>query len=210
VSKDLQMTIATAGPVITTPRLVLRAYERQDLDALHEYRRHPEWARYVRLPRQYTRALAAQDIEEYINLDPATHPFWAITHEGRAVGNIDAERESVHRAILGWGIAHHLWGRGLTTEAARAVVDWCFTHWDVGRVYATADARNTGSRRVMEKSGMRLEATLREHRRDYDGALADEVWYGILRNEWHPEDTLQRAGSLLGASSDPSPIHGRG
>jgi RimJ/RimL family protein N-acetyltransferase len=170
--------------MIRMPRLVLRAYELRDLDALHEYRSHPEWDRYVPLPRPYTRALAAQDIEEYVNLDPGTHPFWAIAYEGRAVGNIDAERESSHRAIVGWGIAHHLWGRGLTTEAAHAVVDWSFTNWNIERVYATADARNMGSRRVMEKIGMRLEATLRRHRLDHDGVLADEVWYGILRNEW--------------------------
>ena len=175
------MTIA--APVIKTARLVLRPYERRDLDDLHEYRSHPEWGRYVSLPEPYTRELAARDLDEYVHLDARTHPFWAIDVGGRAIGNIDAEFETPFRALMGWGIARRYWGQGLTTEAARAVVDWLFAHPDVMRVYATADARNIGSRRVMEKAGMRLEATLRQHRIDRDGVLADEVWYAIVRGE---------------------------
>jgi RimJ/RimL family protein N-acetyltransferase len=100
------------------------------------------------------------------------------------VGNVDSDLETDYRALMGWGIARELWGRGLTTEAARAVVDWTFAHGSIQRVYASADARNVGSRRVMEKVGMRLEATLRQQRADRDGTVADEVWYGMLRNEW--------------------------
>jgi ribosomal-protein-alanine N-acetyltransferase len=136
------------------------------------------------LPHPYTRAQAERDVDEYAGLDANKHAFWAITHEGRVVGNIDSELETEFRALMGWGIARELWGRGLTTEAARAVVEWTFAHPRIQRVYASADGRNVGSRRVMEKVGMRLEATLRQQRADRDGTLADEVWYGMLRSEW--------------------------
>jgi ribosomal-protein-alanine N-acetyltransferase len=62
------------------------------------------------------------------------------------------------------------------------------------RVYATADARNIASRRVMEKLGMRLEATLRMHRLDARGELLDEVWYGLLREEWLERQPTLRPG----------------
>lgn len=172
------------APVIKTARLVLRQYEPRDLDDLHAYRSHPDWARYAPLAQPYTRELAERDLCEYVGLDARTHAFWAIEHRGRAVGNIDAELETPFRALMGWGIAREYWGQGLITEAARAVVAWVFGHPDVMRVYATADARNIGSRRVMEKIGMRLEATLRHHRVDQQGELADEVVYGMLRGEW--------------------------
>jgi ribosomal-protein-alanine N-acetyltransferase len=140
--------------------------------------------RYVSLPQPYTRELAARDLDEYCNLDARTHAYWAIAHDGRAIGNINAEFETPRRAQMSWAIAHEYWGQGLTTEAAEAVIRWVFDHPEVMRVYATADARNPGSWRVMEKVGMRLEATLRMHRLDALGDLADEVWYGMLRSEW--------------------------
>ena len=171
------------APVLRTERLVLRPYRTTDLDALHEYRSHPEWARYLPLPQPYTLTQAALDLDEYVHLDAGSHAFWAIAHNGRAVGNIDVELETPFRALAGWGIARHLWSQGLTTEAARAVMDWSFETWPIRRFYATASVRNTGSWRVMEKIGMQREATLRMHRED-QGAPADEVWYGILRDEW--------------------------
>jgi [ribosomal protein S5]-alanine N-acetyltransferase len=170
-------------PVLRTERLVLRPYRATDLDALHEYRGHPEWARYLPLPQPYTLAQAALDLDEYVHLDAATHAFWAIEHDGRAVGNIDAELQAPSRALAGWGIARHLWGQGLTTEAARAVMDWSFETWPIRRFYAQASARNVGSWRVMENLGMQREARLRMHRED-QGVPADEVWYAILRGEW--------------------------
>src|SRR5262245_54950846 len=142
------------APVIRTRRLVLRPFAPQDLDDLHAYRNHPEWRRYFSPQPPYTRELAERDLHEYMCLDARKHAFWAIEHRGRAVGNINAEFETALRAQMGWGIARELWGQGLTTEAAEAIVDWVFEHPDAVRVYATADARNVGSRRVMEKVGM--------------------------------------------------------
>jgi RimJ/RimL family protein N-acetyltransferase len=178
-----------AAPVINTARLVLRQYEMRDIDDLRQYRSDPELARYVSLPQPYTRELAERDLREYVGLDARSHAYWAIEHGGRAVGNIDADLETPSRAQLGWAIGRKFWGQGLTTEAAEAVIDWVFGHPSMIRVYATADARNVGSRRVMEKVGMRLEATLREHRIDRFARLTDEVWYGMLRSEWHPART---------------------
>ena len=175
---------ASAAPLIRTGRILLRPFQFGDLDDLHAYRSHPEWNRYVSLPRPYTLTVAKRDLDEYRGLDPDSHAFWAIDVGGRAVGNINADLETPSRAQMGWGMAHEYWGQGLATEAAMAVVDWVFAHPAMMRVYATADARNVGSRRVMEKLGMRLEATLRMHRLDVGGQLVDEVWYGMLREEW--------------------------
>jgi RimJ/RimL family protein N-acetyltransferase len=86
-------------------------------------------------------------------------------------------------AELGYNLTREHWGEGLTPEAATAVVDWGFDAYNLAKVFATADARNERSLRVMEKLGMQHEATLRSHevRR---GERADVVYYGILREEW--------------------------
>lgn len=162
---------------------MLRPFAPSDLEALHAYRSDPEWGRFLPLPHPYTLAHARTDLTEYVALDAATHPFWAIEHDGVVAGNIDAELEAMGRAIVGWGIARPLWRQGLTSEAARAVIEWGFETWPVRRADATASASNVGSWRVMEKLGMRREGVLRSHREDR-GAAADEVVYSILRDEW--------------------------
>jgi RimJ/RimL family protein N-acetyltransferase len=47
------------------------------------------------------------------------------------------------------------WGRGLATEAARAVLRHAFCALGLAQVDGGASADNIASRRVMEKAGMR-------------------------------------------------------
>lgn len=62
--------------------------------------------------------------------------------------------ESADVEIL-YGIAPRLWGQGLATEAARAVLDFGFRAAGLSRIYAGADPPNRASFRVIEKLGMR-------------------------------------------------------
>ena len=66
-----------------------------------------------------------------------------------------------------------MWGKGLTTEALSACLDWIFIKPEISRVYAVTDKEDTASRRVMEKLGMK-------HEKDVDlyGSVAEG--YGLL------------------------------
>jgi len=57
---------------------------------------------------------------------------------------------------IGWWLASEHWGRGLATEAARAVVRFAFRETERCRVLAVARPDNRASTRIMEKLGMRL------------------------------------------------------
>jgi len=61
------------------------------------------------------------------------------------------------------------WGRGLATEAASAVVQWAFDEHGLVEIWASTQAANTRSRRVMEKIGM-----TRDPRDDFDHPLLAE------------------------------------
>ena len=89
---------------------------------------------------------------------------------------------------MGYSLARPLWGRGLVTEAARAVVAYGFAELGLARIQAFADIRNVGSWRVMEKLGMQREGVLRSHRVVHD-ERTDDVVYAILREEWSPPET---------------------
>ena len=76
-------------------------------------------------------------------------------------------------------------GKGLTPEAARAVIGWGFERYDLNKVGAYAALKNRQSWRVMEKLGMTREAVLRSHAKLWD-EYVDDVYYGVLREEWAP------------------------
>ena len=171
--------------IIETARLRLRPFGLQDIEAILSYATDPEWARYLPVPQPYTKENAEQFIAGQILLDRARHPSWAIEHVGVVRGGINIRFDFENRVgEMGYSIARSHWSQGLTTEAARAVLDAAFVAYvDLKRIRAMADARNTGSLRVMEKIGMIREGTLRQNR-VVRGESIDEVWRGILRSEW--------------------------
>jgi RimJ/RimL family protein N-acetyltransferase len=71
-----------------------------------------------------------------------------------------------------------VWGRGLATEAARAVLDQGFA-LGLGAVVAIAREGNTASRRVLEKAGLRPVGP---------ASYLGSVWskYEVRRGEWTP------------------------
>lgn len=60
-------------------------------------------------------------------------------------------------AELGFAFSRRVWGHGLATEAAGAVLDWAFRRLQVERVWAACDVEHPASRRVLEKLGMAEE-----------------------------------------------------
>jgi [ribosomal protein S5]-alanine N-acetyltransferase len=171
--------------IIETARLRLRPLGLHDVEAVLSYATDPEWARYLPVPQPYRREHAEQFVASQVLLDRERHPAWAIEHEGVVRGGINIRFDFTNQVgEIGYSIARSHWGQGLTTEAAQAVLEAAFVAYgDLKRIRAMADARNTGSLRVMEKIGMRREGTLRQNR-VVRGESIDEVWCGILRSEW--------------------------
>ncbi len=176
-------------PELRTKRLLLHAYRSGDVDDVLAYATDPEWARYLPLPDPYTHRDAEEFVASAILADPDTSPMWAIVYEGRVSGGIDLRVRSHGVAEMGYSIARPLWGQGLTTEAATAVITHSFEELGLARIQASADVRNTGSWRVMEKLGMKREGVMRSN-----GLVGDQrvdiVLYAILAEEWvAPEPT---------------------
>ena len=179
------MNQALLPDVIDTERLILRPWRLEDVDDVFTYASDEEWGRYLSVPHPYVRANAVEFLARQVLQDRAVHPTWAVVLGEAVIGGINIRFFLEHcLGEMGWSIARLAWGRGLATEAARAVVEAAFsTYQDVNRIRAMADARNVASQRVMEKIGMRLEGTLRQNRITR-GEPVDEAWFGILRTEW--------------------------
>lgn len=165
----------------------LRPWKREDAPALQQCADEYEIARNLRdvFPHPYTLA----DAETYINLclagDCTRQLCCAIEVDGRLAGSIglfcgtDVYRKS---AELGYWLGKAFWGRGVMTEAVRQICREGFSRFDIARIYAEPFARNTGSRRVLEKNGFSLEGTLRQGVYKED-MLQDYCIYALLRED---------------------------
>lgn len=132
-------------------------------------------------PFPYTTADAREWLERTAGESPTQN--FAIVVDGAAGGGIglrlgtDVFRRSVE---LGYWLGEPFWGRGIATEAARAVTDYAFVTFDVCRVEAWVFGWNPASMRVLEKAGFTLEGRAR-NAVTKDGRSGDRVLYASVR-----------------------------
>jgi len=139
------------------------------------------WHNLSRLPHPYTR----QDADAWIARASTHVPVvdFAIVVDGGAVGGIGVElgRDVFLRsAEVGYWLGEPYWGRGIATEALRAVTEYAFATFDLCRLQAGVFEWNPASMRVLEKCGFAREGVLRRAAIK-DGQLIDLVLYARVR-----------------------------
>ena len=123
-----------------------------------------------------------------VAIAPPPEGIYAIDVAGEAVGSIGIERRTdVQRcsAEVGYWLAEAHWGRGIATEALRAVTAAALAEPDLWRLDATVFAWNTASMRVLEKCGYRREGLL-VRGAIKDGVAVDQILYAITREPGLP------------------------
>jgi ribosomal-protein-alanine N-acetyltransferase len=185
--------------VLATGRLRLRAFRETDVDDLWPYVSDPEMPRMMSWTAHTDRSQTLDFIRFVIEgFAKRTMVAWVIEHAGRAVGCVSLEGIQfelrawrVDRAELGYWIAPALWGQGLMTEAAQAVVHAGFDLIGLHKITVGCLAENVGSRRVIEKLGFRAVGRLE------DDVWRDGRWWSVLRyeltaSEWSGDSTTMR------------------
>jgi [ribosomal protein S5]-alanine N-acetyltransferase len=152
--------------------LALQANNRRIWEALRD-----------RFPHPYTRADAIAFVRRVRAATPETG--FAIEVDGLAVGGIgfmlqqDVERVS---AEIGYWLGEPYWGRGICTEAVRAVTAYAIEQHGLTRVFAVPFAHNTASQRVLEKAGFAREGLMRRSAIK-DGRVCDQLLYSFIAPE---------------------------
>lgn len=110
-----------------------------------------------------------------------------VEKEDRLIGScgINVSNPENREGWLGYCLDRNFWGKGYGTEVARGLMDFGFTELALHRIFATCDPGNTASAHVLEKSGMKREGCLREHKWS-KGKWRDSYLYAILEHEWKP------------------------
>ena len=148
-----------APETIELQTIRLRRPALSDVDAIFEYGSDPEVARFADWPvRTRTDGLAESLLARGRRWKAGTEFYWVITskEDDRAIGGISCtvDRDS---AEIGFLLNRRFWGRGIATEAGHAVVGWLRSFPAVGKIWATCDAGNHASARVLEKLGFTPE-----------------------------------------------------
>ena len=151
-------------PQIETARLRLRPYIIDDVEALHAHWTDPQVRKYLWDDIIIPREQVAEVVESSINGFAASgFGFWAIffREKNELIGFCGFRffGEPPEIEIL-YSIAPEYTGRGLATEAARAMLRYGFAEHKFARIYAGADPPNAASFRVMEKCGMEFSKRL--------------------------------------------------
>jgi ribosomal-protein-alanine N-acetyltransferase len=172
-------------PTLETERLILRKMVLNDAEAVFAYASNSEVSRYTLWEThrsiEDSRAFLEFATQKYEN---GGEPDWGIVYRGNgclvgACGLVNWEAEHA-RAEVGFVLSREYWGRGLMSEAVRAILRFGFERMNLNRIEARCIAENAASARVMEKAGMVYEGTLRQ--REYiKGAYRDIKLYAILK-----------------------------
>ena len=166
------------------PTCTVRSWERRDRDAIvrHANNRNVSINLRDRFPYPYTITDARTWLDIVVGIKPETN--FAIDVAGEAVGGIGftLQPDVGHRsAEIGYWLGEEFWGRGITTDALRAVTDYAFARFDLCRIFAHVFEWNGASARVLEKAGYALEGRLRKSVTK-NGHTIDQLMYAVIRD----------------------------
>lgn len=152
--------VAARDVIAETDRVILRPWRLDEADRFFDMHRRMEVARWIGGRPMADRAEAEPLIQRMLDLLAADPRFgaWAVVERatGVSAGTVLLKPLPDSGEIeIGWHLHPDSWGRGLATEAARALLARGFA-LGLAEIWAVTDPDNQRSARVCKKLGMRL------------------------------------------------------
>ena len=174
---------------LETERLILRAIEVSDAADFFEYAKSPNVGPHA----GWKPHESLEETEDIIrDLFMPNDSFAIVLKEtGKMIGVIalehDKRRPDIASKEIGYSLAEEYWGRGIMTEAAKAVIDYAFTDKELEVIAICTSRVNERSARVIEKCGFTYEGVTRRCYLTYDNEARDSRAYSLLREEWEAQ-----------------------
>ncbi len=167
---------------------ILREWKNGDEESLTRHANNRKIAQNLRdvFPHPYT----LQDAYCWIKMISGINKdiVYAIVVDDQAVGGIGLHTgHDIYRynAELGYWLSEDYWGKGITTEAVKLILEAAFKDYPWTRIYASVFHTNKASMRVLEKCGFRREAILRKSIKK-QGEYLDEYIFALLKQNYKP------------------------
>lgn len=181
-------------PIFLLPRGIVREVTSADAPALAATMADPDVRRSVNAP-----MLAVDDVSRFIRWarEERRHErlasFVIVPHDTGTAGGI-FQMWSVGPASgvmeIGFALERRLWGTGLFTTCASALIDFAIDRMGIHRIEARASVRNTRTCRALSKLGAVREGVLRQSVRSDEENTDCEMW-SILADEWQDRRHLK-------------------
>ncbi|MGX6605084.1 GNAT family N-acetyltransferase [Micromonosporaceae bacterium Da 78-11] len=174
---------------ITAGRLTLRPFVEDDIAWVYQVSLDPAVQKFVQIPLPYRLEHAAYFVREMAiaawDSGQRAEFLVARTADGTRLGRVGLGLDGVGAAQIGYWMDPAARARGVATESARALCRWGFSTLGLELIEWRAEVGNLASRRVAEKAGFRVEATLRQRLVHRNGRV--DAWIGSLLSSELPD-----------------------
>lgn len=173
---------------MTPEPLIIRKPSPADLADFLAYRNAPE-SMSLQPIEPMAEDAALRFLTAQATLDPVEATGWImfaieLEEERKMIGEVGIYiPKDAYLGDVGWSIHPSFQGRGYATQAAKSLLRFAFETRGLHRITATCDSRNAASVRMMEKLGMRREATFLKSR-FINQEWRDECVFAMLQEEW--------------------------
>lgn len=192
--------MSTAMPILETERLIVRPLTMDDLPAVYQLLDHEAWQtgqslaerehwlrwtmmNYIELAKLYQppygdRAVvlkATGELVGSVGVVQSYGPFAVLPAFGGHTADFNARKFEPALGLF-WATRAAHQKKGFAAEAARAVIDFLFTNFNLRRIVATTEYDNHASQAVMRKLGMRLERN----------PFSEPVWFQVVGVLYNP------------------------
>jgi RimJ/RimL family protein N-acetyltransferase len=177
---------------LTTTRLKLRDFQKEDWRRVAEYRSDPRYLRYY--PEKAATAASSRDFVKMVMGWAAQQPRQKFqlavlrASDGVLLGNCGVRITSAENreAEFGCEFDPREWDQGYATEAGREIIEYGFGTLGMHRIWSQTISENTAAVKLAQRLGMRPEGRLRENQ-FFQGRCWDTLLYAVLDQEWREQ-----------------------
>lgn len=183
-------------PLIHTRRLILRPFKHSDGHRVRFLAGDKNIAATtLNIPHPYPEGLAEEWIatheDEFIRKKSVILAV-CLKSEDVLIGAVGLILKPEHDlGELGYWIGMPYWNNGYCTEACQALMEYGFKKLKLNKIFANYFKGNEASGKVMQKLGMKHEASFRQHVK-HRGEYKDLFTYGILKEEFVVNNHLSK------------------
>lgn len=179
--------------VLETERLIIRKFRIEDLEDFYQYAKSPNvgpdagWSPHKSIDESREILTAWLDYKDGIDDEIGAI---VLKEENKVIGSIGLHLSGAGRPemagcrMMGYVLSEDYWGRGIMTEASKAVIEYAFEYMKLDILVIDHFEFNVGSKRVIEKCGFTYEGMLRHAAPVATGKIHDICVYSMLRSEY--------------------------
>ena len=187
----MDVAVDISGVIIKTERLLLRPWQKKDLNDFFEYASVPGVGEMAGWPHHRNKKSTKQVLQLFI--DGKNIFAIELMEKNKVIGSIgfhpswaNEDPDFMHLKVkdIGYALSKKYWGQGLAPEAAIAVIEWGFLNLDIDALTCGHFRYNIQSKRVIEKCGFTFVKESVYHAKQLNQVI-DDAKYIMMRSREH-------------------------